>query len=115
MAGLCEGGNEPPGSLKAKSLIERIEKRTLQWYGHVKKDERRKMAKDYSGTVTSGKEEACETKKNMESWCHANDEGPTHVGGGLAGSRRMAEGNSGQLLKSGEAHKSKVKYILGRK
>ncbi|KAJ4426393.1 hypothetical protein ANN_27207 [Periplaneta americana] len=58
-------------------------------------DERRKMAKDYSGMVTTGKEEACETKKNMESWCHANGEGPTHAGGELAGSRRMAEGNSG--------------------
>ncbi|KAJ4447114.1 hypothetical protein ANN_09114 [Periplaneta americana] len=31
----------------------------------------------------------------------------TYAGGGLAGSRRMAEGNPGQPLKSGEAHQRK--------
>ncbi|KAJ4436180.1 hypothetical protein ANN_18810 [Periplaneta americana] len=66
----------------------------------------------YFGMVTSEKEEACETKKNMESLCHANDEGPTHAGGGLAGSRRMAEGNSGQPLKSGEAHQRRRRSFL---
>ncbi|KAJ4444032.1 hypothetical protein ANN_05821 [Periplaneta americana] len=37
MAGLCEGGNEPPGSLKASKTarIRNLKSRRLRWAGHV--------------------------------------------------------------------------------
>ncbi|KAJ4436348.1 hypothetical protein ANN_18979 [Periplaneta americana] len=107
MAGLCEGGNEPPGSLKAicfeqaTPLVPRpapsVRRQAAfeECYGdgttplilaaasgHVdcvkelldqgadprarRVDERRKMAKDYSGMVTSGKEERARPRKTWK-------------------------------------------------
>ncbi|KAJ4439706.1 hypothetical protein ANN_07834 [Periplaneta americana] len=51
MAGLCEGGNEPPSSLKAKVINER----QLKWFGHVYRMREERKVKQVMGMRVEGR------------------------------------------------------------
>ena len=64
--------------LKEKpDIVDIIERKRLQWYGHVKKDARGEATKINYGVDTRGKKKKRTSKKNVDGRCTSSHENKT--------------------------------------
>jgi len=65
------------GVKEKPDIIDIIEKKRLQWYGHVKRMQKERLLKFHYGVDTRGKKKKRTSKKNMGGRCTSSHEKKT--------------------------------------